>query len=251
MKVSVYNLNFSYSGVNVLNDICFKVNDNDFISILGPNGSGKSTLIKCINRILKVKQGEILLDNRDVRSFDARQLARIVSYVPQHTNNKNTSTVYEILEIGRSPYINWRLKAADREAIDKVIEDFRLQPFVQKQFSQLSGGEQQKIKIARALVQEPQVLLLDEPTNNLDLKHQVEVLSLLSDIVKTREITAIMAIHDLSLAARYSLSVLLLSNGRIVASGKPVDVINEQNIKKVYGIDVEVVKHKESLLLAL
>ena len=251
MKISVYNLNFSYSGVNVLNDICFKVNDNDFISVLGPNGSGKSTLIKCINRILKVKQGEILLDNRDVKYFDARQLAQIVSYVPQHTNNKNTSTVYEILEIGRSPYINWRLKATDREAIDKVIEDFRLQPFVQKKFSQLSGGEQQKIKIARALVQEPQVLLLDEPTNNLDLKHQVEVLSLLSNIVKTRGITAIMAIHDLNLAARYSLSVLLLSNGRIVDSGKPIDVINEQNVKKVYGVDVEIVKHKESLLLAL
>ena len=235
----------------MLNDICFTVHDNEFVSILGPNGSGKSTLIKCVNGILKIKQGEILIGDKNIKSFDSRHLARIISYVPQHTNNKNTSTVYEILELGRCPYINWRLKVADREAIDKVIEDFRLQPFVQKQFSQLSGGEQQKIKIARALVQEPQILLLDEPTNNLDLKHQVEVLSLLSDIVKTRGITAIMAIHDLNLAARYSLSVLLLSNGRIVASGKPVDVINEQNIKSVYGIDVEVVKHKESILVAL
>ena len=235
----------------MLNDICFTVHDNEFVSILGPNGSGKSTLIKCVNGILKIKQGEILIGDKNIKSFDSRHLARIISYVPQHTNNKNTSTVYEILELGRCPYINWRLKASDREAIDKVIEDFRLQPFVQKQFSQLSGGEQQKIKIARALVQEPQILLLDEPTNNLDLKHQVEVLSLLSDIVKTRGITAIMAIHDLNLAARYSLSVLLLSNGRIVASGKPVDVINEQNIKSVYGIDVEVVKHKESILVAL
>ena len=251
MKVSVNNIRFAYSGVNVLNDISFTVNDNDFISILGPNGSGKSTLIKCINRILRVKHGEILLDDRNIKSLDARQLARIVSYVPQHTNNKNTSTVYEILEMGRSPYINWRLKEADREAIDKVIEDFRLQAFVKKPFSELSGGEQQKIKIARALVQEPQVLLLDEPTNNLDLKHQVEVLSLLSDIVKSRGITAIMAIHDLNLAARYSLSVLLLSNGQIVDSGKPVDVINEQNVKKVYGVDVEIVNHKGSLLLAL
>ena len=251
MKVSVNNLYFGYSEVNVLNDICLTVNDGDFISILGPNGSGKSTLIKCINRILKVKHGEIFLDDRNVKSLDARQLARLVSYVPQHTNNKNTSTVYEILEMGRCPYINWRLKEADREAVDKVIEDFRLQKFVKKPFSELSGGEQQKIKIARALVQEPQVLLLDEPTNNLDLKHQVEVLSLLSDIVKTRGITAIMAIHDLNLAARFSLSVMLLSNGRIVDSGKPVDVINEQNIKKVYGVDVEIVNHKGALLLAL
>jgi iron complex transport system ATP-binding protein len=251
MKVSVNNLYFSYNGVNVLNDICLTVNNGDFISVLGPNGSGKSTLIKCINRILKVKHGEILLDDRNIKYLDARQLARLVSYVPQHTNNKNTSTVYEILELGRCPYINWRLKSSDREAIEQVIEDFRLQAFVKKTFSELSGGEQQKIKIARALVQEPQVLLLDEPTNNLDLKHQVEVLSLLASIVKDRGITAIMAIHDLNLVARYSLSVLLLSKGRVVDSGRPVDVINEQNIKNVYGVDVEIVNHKGLLLLAL
>ena len=251
MKISVHNACFSYGEANVLNDICFTVNENDFVSILGPNGSGKSTLIKCINRILKVKHGEILLDGKNVKSFDPRQLARMISYVPQHTNNKNTSTVYEILELGRCPYINWRLKSSDREAIDRVIEDFSLQSFVKKQFSQLSGGEQQKIKIARALVQEPQLLLLDEPTNNLDLRHQVEVLSMLSDIVKSRGITAIMAIHDLTLAARYSLSVLLLSKGKIVDCGTPADVINAQNVKAVYGIDVEIVKHNGSILIAL
>ena len=251
MKISVHNACFSYGEANVLNDICFTVNENDFVSILGPNGSGKSTLIKCINRILKVKHGEILLDGKNVKSFDPRQLARMISYVPQHTNNKNTSTVYEILELGRCPYINWRLKSSDREAIDRVIEDFSLQSFVKKQFSQLSGGEQQKIKIARALVQEPQLLLLDEPTNNLDLKHQVEVLSLLSRTVKSREITAIMAIHDLSLAARYSLSVLLLSKGKIVDCGSPANVINEQNVKAVYGVDVEIINHKGTILLAL
>ena len=235
----------------MLHDVCFTIGDNDFAGILGPNGSGKSTLIKCINRILKVKKGEILIDNKNVNSFDSRQLARIVSYVPQYTNNNNTSTVYEILELGRCPYINWKLKSSDRDVIDKTIEDFHLQAFVNKQFSQLSGGEQQKIKIARALVQEPQVLLLDEPTNNLDLKHQVEVLSLLSDIVKSRGITVIMAIHDLNLAARFSLSVLLLSKGRIVDSGAPEEVINQQNVRDVYGIDVEIVKHKKSIFIAL
>ncbi|MDR1155419.1 MAG: ABC transporter ATP-binding protein [Bacteroidales bacterium] len=251
MKISVYNTCFGYSGANVLHDVCFTVNDNDFVSILGPNGSGKSTLIKCMNGILNVQQGEILLGDQNIKSFDRRHLARTVAYVPQHTNHKNTSTVYEILELGRCPYINWRLKSADRDAIDRVIEDFHLHQFVDKPFARLSGGEQQKIKIARALVQEPQVLLLDEPTNNLDLKHQVEVLSLLSGIVKSRGITAIMAIHDLTLAARYSLSVLLLSNGRIVDSGSPADVIHERNVKTVYGIDVEIVKHNGSILIAL
>jgi iron complex transport system ATP-binding protein len=251
MKISLNNTCFSYGGTNVLNDICFTVHDNDFVSILGPNGSGKSTLIKCINRILKVKQGEILLDDKNIKSYNSRHLARIISYVPQHTNSKNTSSVYEILELGRCPYINWRLKSSDREAIDRVIEDFHLQKFVDKPFAQLSGGEQQKIKIARALVQEPQILLLDEPTNNLDLKHQVEVLSLVSSIVKGRKITAIMAIHDLNLAVRYSLTVFLLSNGRIIDRGAPVDVINKQNIKAVYGVDIEIVKHKESILIAL
>ena len=251
MNITANNLFFDYGGVNVLSDICFTVDEEEFLGILGPNGSGKSTLIKCINRILRVKQGEVLIGGLNVNSFDLRQLARIISYVPQYTNHNNTSTVYEILELGRCPYINWKLKSSDRDAIDKVIEDFHLQTFINKKFSQLSGGEQQKIKIARALVQEPQILLLDEPTNNLDLRHQVEVLSLLTETVKNRGITAIMAIHDLNLAARYSLSVLLLSNGRIVDRGAPEKVINKQNIKNVYGIDIEIVKHKGSILLAL
>ena len=113
----------------------------------------------------------------------------------------------------------------------KVIEDLNLKPFLKKSFSELSGGEQQKVKIGRALVQEPKVILLDEPTNNLDLRHQVEVLSLLSEIVKNRGISAIMAIHDISLAAKYSYSVILLNKGKIVDMGKPADVINKQNIK--------------------
>lgn len=250
MKISVNNIYFSYNRVNVLDNVCFTIGDGEFVSILGPNGSGKSTLIKCINRILRVKQGSILL-GENINTFGLRRLSSLVSYVPQYTNNKNTSSVYEILELGRCPYITWKLKTSDREAIDKVIEDLHLKPFLRKSFSQLSGGEQQKVKIGRALVQDPKVLLLDEPTNNLDLKHQVEVLSLLSDIVKNRGISAIMAIHDINLAAKYSYSVILLSKGKIVDIGKPADVINKQNIKNVYNVDVEIVNHKDSILIAI
>jgi len=251
MKITLDNVSFSYGGSNVLNNISFTVNARDFVGILGPNGSGKTTLIKCIDRILKIRRGKILLDGTDIKAFDHRRLAQMISYVPQNTNSGNTSSVYEILELGRCPYINWSLKSADREAIDRVIEEFGLQPFLKTPFSQLSGGEQQKIKIARALVQEPQAILLDEPTNNLDLRHQVEVLTLLSSIVQNRGITAIMAIHDLNLAARYASSVVLLSKGRIVDSGNPVDVINPHNVKEVYGIDVEIIKHKESIMVAI
>jgi iron complex transport system ATP-binding protein len=251
MKISVNNTYFSYNSVNVLDNICFTIEDSDFVGILGPNGSGKSTLIKCINRILRVKQGSILLGGNNIETLGLRHLARLVSYVPQYTNNKNTSSVYEILELGRCPYITWKLKTSDREAIEKVIEDLQLKPFLRKSFSQLSGGEQQKVKIGRALVQEPKVLLLDEPTNNLDLRHQVEVLSLLSEIVKNRGISAIMAIHDINLAAKYSYSVILLSKGKIVDIGEPANVINKQNIKNVYDIDVEIVVHKNSILIAI
>lgn len=251
MKISVNNTYFSYNSVNVLDNICFTIEDSDFVGILGPNGSGKSTLIKCINRILRVKQGSILLGGKNIETLGLRHLARLVSYVPQYTNNKNTSSVYEILELGRCPYITWKLKTSDREVIEKVIEDLHLKPFLRKSFSQLSGGEQQKVKIGRALVQEPKVLLLDEPTNNLDLRHQVEVLSLLSEIVKNRGISAIMAIHDINLAAKYSYSVILLSKGKIVDIGKPANVINKQNIKNVYDIDVEIVVHKDSILIAI
>ena len=251
MKISVNNIYFSYNSVNVLDNICFTIGDGEFVSILGPNGSGKSTLIKCINRILRVKQGSILLGGENIDTFSLRQLSTLVSYVPQYTNNKNTSSVYEILELGRCPYITWKLKSSDREAIEKVIEDLNLKPFLKKSFSELSGGEQQKVKIGRALVQEPKVILLDEPTNNLDLRHQVGVLSLLSEIVKNRGISAIMAIHDISLAAKYSYSVILLNKGKIVDMGKPADVINKQNIKSIYNVDVDVVNHKDSILIAI
>jgi iron complex transport system ATP-binding protein len=251
MQIVINDIAFSYNCTNVLENVSLTVKNNQFISILGPNGSGKSTLLKCMNRILKVKQGSVMLDEKSIDAFNLRNLAKVVSYVPQHTNNKNTSSVYEILEIGRCPYINWRLQNSDREAIDKVIEDFHLQPFVRKQFSQLSGGEQQKVKIARALVQEPQILLLDEPTNNLDLKHQVEVLLLLSDTVKNRDISAIMAIHDLNLAARYTNTVILLKTGKVFDVGNPIDVINKLNVKEVYGVDVEILKYKNSILVGL
>ncbi len=251
MDITVKNVCFGYNETNVLNDISLNIKSNDFVSILGPNGSGKSTLIKCISRILRIKQGEILIDGRNINSFEARELARTIGYVPQFTNNDNNSTIYEILELGRCPYVNWRLKNHDREVIENVIESFGLQSFVKKQFCQLSGGQQQRIKIARALVQEPEILLLDEPINNLDIRHQIDVLSLLGDIVKQKNITAVMAIHDLALAARYSFSVMLMSNGRIVDCGDPAKVISKDNVKDVYGVDVEIIKHKESLLLAL
>ena len=123
MKISVNNIYFSYNGVNVLDNVCFTVGDGEFVSILGPNGSGKSTLIKCINRILRVKQGSILFGGENINTFGLRRLSSLVSYVPQYTNNKNTSSVYEILELGRCPYITWKLKTSDREAIEKVIEE--------------------------------------------------------------------------------------------------------------------------------
>lgn len=251
MEIEINNLSFSYKDINVIDNLSLRINEHEFVSLLGPNGSGKSTLIKCICKILKIKHGEIIIDGNNINSYSGKDLAKIIGYVPQNTNNQNPATVYEILELGRCPYINWKLNKSDRIIIDDVIEQFCLGDFLKKQFNQLSGGQQQKIKIARAIVQEPKILLLDEPINNLDIRHQIEVLSLLSDIVKEKHITTLMAIHDLAFAAKFSKTIIMMNDGRIVDNGTPEKVINSDNVKDVYGIDVEIVKHKESILLAL
>ena len=166
MEIEINNLSFSYKDINVIDNLSLRINEHEFVSLLGPNGSGKSTLIKCICKILKIKHGEIIIDGNNINSYSGKDLAKIIGYVPQNTNNQNPATVYEILELGRCPYINWKLNKSDRIIIDDVIEQFCLGDFLKKQFNQLSGGQQQKIKIARAIVQEPKILLLDEPINN-------------------------------------------------------------------------------------
>jgi len=240
MRLEVKGVQFSYKSVPVLKDVCLEVGEGEMVSLVGPNGSGKTTLLKCIGRILKPKKGVILLNGDELGRISSKEFARILGYVPQSSPSSFPLTVFETVLLGRKPYIRWKLSQRDKEIVLNTLRLMELDGLALRMFNELSGGERQKVLIARALAQEPEVLLLDEPTSSLDLRHQIEVLQLISDIVREKRLAAIMAIHDLNLASMFSDKIIMLKEGKIYAAGKGEEVLNPENIWEVYGVRVMV-----------
>jgi iron complex transport system ATP-binding protein len=236
IKLSVNGLRFSYGSREILHDFCLDVGDGRIVSIVGPNGSGKSTLIKCIDQLLIPEAGEILVDRQDVMKLDRMDIARTIAYVPQNSLRVFPNTVFDVVLMGRRPYLGWKGDARDDEMVWETLHLLGLEPMALSPFSELSGGQQQKVLIARALAQETGVILLDEPTSNLDIWHQIDVMDIIRNLVKKRDLTAIIAIHDLNMAARYSDILVMMKRGAIVAAGKPDEVLTGENLEAVYGI---------------
>ncbi|MDD1761410.1 MAG: ABC transporter ATP-binding protein [Methanothrix sp.] len=241
VKISIKDLTFSYKSNKILDDLNISVDDSEIVSLVGPNGSGKTTLIKCIDRILKPR-GSILLEGREVQEMKQQEIARQIGYVPQSSATPLATTVFDTVLMGRRPHIGWRVSDFDLDKVSDTLERLNLQDLAMRDFGQLSGGQKQKVLIARALVQEPTVLLLDEPTSNLDMKHQLDVLETISSMVKEKGISAIMAIHDLNLAARFSDKLVMLKKGVVYAAGSPIDLLSEKNISDVYGVEALVMR---------
>ncbi|MDM7912003.1 MAG: ABC transporter ATP-binding protein [Methanotrichaceae archaeon] len=239
VKISIKGLTFSYGSSKILEDLSILIEDSEILSLVGPNGSGKTTLIKCIDRILKPK-GSILLDGREIECMSQQEIARQLGYVPQSSSTPLSTTVFDTVLMGRRPHIGWRVSDSDLDKVAEVLELLHLEDLAMRDFSQLSGGQKQKVLIARALAQEPSVLLLDEPTSNLDMKHQLEVMEIIRDLVMEKEISAVMAIHDLNLAARFTDKLVMLKGGKVYAAGEPNSLLSEANICKVYGIEAVV-----------
>ena len=236
VNITIKNLTFSYNSHMILDDINLVIENSEILSLVGPNGSGKTTLIKCIDRILKPK-GSILLDGQEIERMSRQDVARKIGYVPQSSSSLLATTVFDTVLMGRRPHIGWKVGEADLEKVAEVLEKLKLDDLAMRDFSQLSGGQKQKVLIARALAQEPAVLLLDEPTSNLDMLHQLDVMETVSTLVKEKKISAVMAIHDLNLASRFSDKLVMLKKGKIYAAGGPKALLNESNIGNVYGIE--------------
>jgi iron complex transport system ATP-binding protein len=242
VKITIKDLSFSYGSRKILEDLNLVVGDSEVLSLVGPNGSGKTTMIKCIDRILKPKGSILLNGGRDLQSLSRQEVAKYIGYVPQSTTSVLTTTVFDTILMGRKPHMGWRVQEED---IDKVVDIMKLlhvEEFALKDFSELSGGQKQRVLIARALAQEPEVLLLDEPTSNLDVKHQLEALDTVRSIVKRTEISAVMAIHDLNLAARYSDSLVMLKGGKVHAIGDPSTLLTRENIRAIFGVEAVVMR---------
>jgi len=240
MILSVEDLTFGYSSDPVFKDIDFSVERGDCLAVLGTNGVGKSTLLKCLNRILKPRAGTVLIEKDEVIKMSRTELAQRVGYVAQK-NESAGITVFDAVLLGRKPYIKWDVSQADMSIVTEVLEMLGIKDHSLSYLDELSGGELQKVVIARALAQEPELLLLDEPTSNLDLKNQLEVVSLIKRIVKAKQIAAIVTMHDLNLALRFADKFLLLKNGKILAAGGR-EIMTPENIENVYSIPVTVEK---------
>jgi iron complex transport system ATP-binding protein len=240
LKLTVNKLSFNYTSFPVLKDVDLAVDLGEVLSIVGPNGSGKSTLLRCINRILKTKQNTVLIDDKDASKINLKELSKIMGYVPQSSTSTFPFTVFDVVLMGRKPYIHWSLSERDYEIVAKMLDFLGIGELAMRHFNELSGGEQQKVIVARALAQEPQLLLLDEPTSSLDIKHQLEILCILRSLAQTKHCSVIMAMHDLNLASRFSDRLLMLKQGCIFAAGTPESVLTEENIESVYGVKARV-----------
>ncbi|EHQ36555.1 ABC transporter ATP-binding protein [Methanoplanus limicola] len=240
VKLSVKGLEFAYDSVPVLKGLTLDIREGRMVSILGPNGCGKSTFLKCVNQVLSPKTGLVEVDGEKVSGISRRELAKRMSYVPQSSVRVFPHTVFDVILMGRRPHLGWTGSGEDEERVWDVIDLLGLEDIALSSFNALSGGQQQKALIGRALVQETGFMLLDEPTSNLDLWHQMDVMRIVEELVAEGKITAMMAVHDLNMAAKYSDDIIMMKNGQIIAAGEPWEVLTPENISGVYGVEAEV-----------
>ncbi|MFZ0004285.1 MAG: ABC transporter ATP-binding protein [Methanoregula sp.] len=237
MELVIDQISKSYGQQWVLDSVSFTMGEGEIVALVGPNGSGKSTLIKTIATILDPTVGTITLDGKDIRGIDPIELAKRVGYVPQSFSYTLYSTVFETVLMGRRRYITWSVSDEELSRVQEALDSLEIGNLAGKFIDELSGGERQKVFIARALAQDPELFLFDEPTSALDVRYQIEVMETMHQITREQKSSMIVAVHDLNLAYRYADAVVVLNRGRMIAYGKPPDILTPDCISSVYGID--------------
>jgi len=253
MRLKVDRVQFYYEARKVLDEISFEAGEGEFIGLIGPNGSGKTTLLKIIDGILRPKVGSVYLDCKRISELDPKELARELAIVPQTADLSFDLKVFDVVMMGRYPYL--RKLSLERE-IDEEKVRFWMKltntlHLAERSIKEISGGERQRVLIARALAQEPRILLLDEPTSNLDVCYQIEIMNLLKELVEKLGLTIICAIHDLNLAARYSDKIILINGGKIKGIGRPIEVLTKENLRDVFKIEAKIEFDQDSKSLTI
>lgn len=239
--MQIKNLSYHYKGSpEVLKDVSFDMEPGKFLAILGNNGVGKSTLLKCFNHILKPDSGVVLLDGKDLLKLPTREVAKQVAFVSQNVPNTQM-TVHDVVMLGRRPYMKWGFTEKDHTIVHDAMHRLDVEDMRGRFLNQLSGGEKQKVMLARALAQQPKALLLDEPTSALDIQNQYQVLKMVRDICHSDNMIAAVVIHDLNLALRFCDRFLLLKDGSVYRYGDR-SVLDSEALKTVYGVDAKVVE---------
>jgi iron complex transport system ATP-binding protein len=246
VRLVIQGISFSYGSSDVLADVTFEANDGEIVGVIGPNGSGKTTLLRCVNRALSPRVGTVLIDGKDYAELTRREIAGNIGVVPQNSVVSFPFTVLDIVMMGRTPAMERfeRESEKDLEIVRKAMEMTNVVALADRTMDQVSGGEKQRVVIARALAQKPRILLLDEPTLHLDVNHQLEIMDLVRNLASSEKLTVIVVSHDLNLAARYCNKLILMSSGKIQASGRVSDVLTEKNLESVFRVKAAVTYDK-------
>ena len=240
MTLVVDSIRQGYGNNVVIDGISFELEKGSLVSVLGPNGSGKSTLIRTVCGMMRPWSGSLSVDGKDISEMEPKELSRDLGYVPQRYIQTDYLKVFDAVLIGRAPYMSWSYSKEDFEHAEKAMARMGVMDLADRYVNDLSGGQIQKIIIARALAQDPDYFILDEPTSALDLRNQMIALRTVKDIVSEGGSGALVALHDLNLAMRFSDRTIMLKDGKVYAMGRPEDVITEESILDVYGVSSEV-----------
>jgi iron complex transport system ATP-binding protein len=245
--LKIRDLSFTYDKEKVLEGISLDINEGDFITIIGPNGSGKSTLLKLMGAILPSRTDTIQFENKDINQHKRKTLATAITWVPQEHPMAFSFKVIDVVMMGRHPYLSPLTFESDRDyqIAYQAMEWTETRQFAERQFNEISGGEKQRVLLASALAQEPDLMLLDEPTSALDLKYQLEILNILKRLNSSRKTTIVLAMHDLHLASKFCDRLLLLNDGKLVRDGSPAEVLQKEILEEVYGVHIRLF-HDES-----
>lgn len=246
MKLESNALSFSYNSHPVFDGINFKI-ESRITALIGPNAAGKSTLLKCMAGVLD-PEGTLMIDGNDVKDLRKEELIKSRSYLPQDSKTNACLSVFETLLLGMVHSLSWKVSEEKIEAVTNVMKYMGIEDLAMKNINELSGGQKQMVFIAQSLIRNPRLLLMDEPTNGLDLQHQLELFEFIQKITKEREMTTIIALHDLNLAARYADNVVVMSKGKIHASGSPSSVLTQKNIQSVYNVNANISVDTDGIL---
>lgn len=240
--IKIKNLYFNYEEISALKNINIEIKKNKITCLIGPNGAGKTTLLKIISGYLPYKNGEVTLDGRTLKNYSHKELAKIRAYVPQSLQIDFPFNCEEIVMMGRFPHLNYLgyETRKDKEIVASAMEKTKTLHLKYRPINRVSGGEFQRVIIAQTLAQESNLLILDEPTSHLDFNFQMEIMDIIEELNKTKNLTVILALHDINLAAIYSHNLVLINAGGIFCEGLPAEVITSKNIEEVYKRKVSI-----------
>lgn len=245
--LEIQSLSVAYYDIDVIKDINLSIAEREILAVVGPNGVGKSTLVRAVSGVHPARKGKVRVNGNELDRLPYLQRARYMAVVPQARELPAAYTVYETVMMGRTPYLNWLGQAGrlDHELVRLALERTALLAMAERRIGELSGGEQQRVLLARALAQDTPIMLLDEPTTHLDLQHQSNLLNLVRRLAQEKNLSVLMVLHDLNLAGLYADRVALMANGSVYAVGSPAEVITAENLTSVYSVPVNVIPHPD------